>query len=329
MLAELFSNTLGGDFQFVILAAIFIAACGLFFVLAWTFTPVFNRRRAVRGVELPPEGTQVVAELSPDLEESQSGLRERIEVYYQSLEEDDENSLRRRLVAAGFMRKDAVTIYTAVRILLAMTAFIGTFVIATRISPESPFVTLFFLSFIAGALGLFGPNFYLDRMGTKQKVRYQRAFPDFMDMMIVCTDAGLSIEAAATRVSREFLTTEKLLGVHLCIMMLEVRAGKRFREALSNFADRLEIAEAKSLAILFRQSEELGSSLTQALRVYSAEMRQLRMLRAEEKANALPVKLVLPLAAFLFPVTMVIVVVPVMMTLLRALGIVAARSFGN
>lgn len=318
MLNSILQAVFAPENQLFALALVFVAAGLIVFGLARTILPMFVRRKHVRRAQTEVDPRKVAAELD-DFEYKHPGLRDKIEVYYASLQDEDENSLRRRLVNAGFLHQNAVTYYLVVRVTFSMLVFGTAFTAMTIISPESQLSGIFLISFVVGALGLFLPNFYLDSLGRRQKVNYQRAFPDFMDMMIVCTDAGLSIEAAASRVSREFLTTNKLLGVHLCIMMLEVRAGKRFREALSNMADRLDIPEAKSLAVLFRQSEELGSSLTQALRVYSEEMRQMRLLRAEEKANALPVKLVIPLAGFLFPVTMAIVVVPVMITLIKTL----------
>ncbi len=140
-----------------------------------------------------------------------------------------------------------------------------------------------------------------------------------MDMLIVCLDAGMSIEAAANRVAREFVDKQQDFGLHLSIMMLEVRGGRRLREALANLATRLRIDEARALAVLFRQSEELGTSVTQTLRVYSKEMRDLRIVRAEEKANALPVKMLLPLGAFLFPVSLIIVLVPIVIRVVSLL----------
>jgi tight adherence protein C len=154
-------------------------------------------------------------------------------------------------------------------------------------------------------------NIYIDRRGEAKEREYRRLFPDFMDMLIVCLDAGMSIEAAASRVAREFVSKQRAFGLHLAIMMLEVRGGRRLRDALANLATRLRIDEARSLSVLFRQSEELGTSVTKTLRVYSKEMRDLRMVRAEEKANGLPIKMLLPLGAFLFPVSLIIVLVPV------------------
>ena len=132
-----------------------------------------------------------------------------------------------------------------------------------------------------------------------------------MDMMITCADAGMSLEAAVERVSSEFSSTHRHLGVQLSILTLQIRAGKALRDALRELADRIGLEEAKTLAVLFRQSEELGTSLVDALRVYSAEMRTQRILRAEEKANSLPVRMVLPLGLCVFPVVMMIVMLPV------------------
>ena len=103
----------------------------------------------------------------------------------------------------------------------------------------------------------------------------------------------------------------------MAIVSLEVRAGRPLRDALKNFADRINVEEAMSLAILFKQSEELGSSITKTLRTYSAEMRAKRMIRAEEKANSLPIKMLFPLAFFMFPTNLIIVLVPIIISILK------------
>jgi len=157
------------------------------------------------------------------------------------------------------------------------------------------------------------PSIALDFYANSIKEQYRRGFPDFMDMMLTCADAGMSLEAAVERVGTEFAATHRYLGVQLSILTLQLRAGKPLREALREMGDRMGLDEAKALAVLFRQSEELGTSLVDALRVYSDEMRTQRMLRAEEKANALPVKMVLPLGLCIFPVVMAIVMIPVIL----------------
>jgi len=136
---------------------------------------------------------------------------------------------------------------------------------------------------------------------------------------LVCIDAGLSINAAIDRVTREFLQTTPDFGVQLSIISLEVRAGLPLHEAVSNFSRRIDLEEARILSVLFRQSEELGSSVANTLRSFSKEMRQLRIIRAEEKANSLPVKMLFPMALFIFPVNLIIVLVPILMIIMAML----------
>jgi tight adherence protein C len=160
-------------------------------------------------------------------------------------------------------------------------------------------------------------NVFLDRLGKRKEIRYRKLFPDFLDLLIVCLDAGLSIEAALDRVTREYLVTNPDFGTHLGVISLEIRAGRPLNEALMNFADQVNLDEARSLAILFRQAIELGSSVGKTLRVFAKDMRQMRIVRAEEKANALPIKMLLPLALFLFPVNLIIVLVPIIIAILK------------
>jgi tight adherence protein C len=167
-----------------------------------------------------------------------------------------------------------------------------------------------FGSLLFGVALIVVPSIALDFYARGIKESYRRSFPDFMDMMITCADAGMSLEAAVERVSAEMAVTHRDLGIQLSIMTLQLRAGRTLREALRDLADRIGIDEARSLAVLFRQSEELGTSLVDALRVYSEEMRGQRILRAEERANSLPVKMMLPLGFCVFPVVMMIVMLP-------------------
>src|SRR5690606_26046090 len=119
-----------------------------------------------------------------------------------------------------------------------------------------PLMIAFGAGCLAGGLFYILPSLYLNRRAKARQQAYRRAFPDFMDMMIVCADAGLSLEAAAGRVARELDVTSPELGLHLEVMNLEIRAGRPMREALHNLARRTGLAEARTLAVLFQQSEE-------------------------------------------------------------------------
>jgi tight adherence protein C len=159
--------------------------------------------------------------------------------------------------------------------------------------------------------GYLTPSFYLKRRIGRRVTQHRLGFPDFMDLMVVCAEAGLSMEAAIDRIARELVDGYPSLAENLYMVSLEIRAGKAFPEALERMGDRLGIDEASMLATLLQQSAELGTSLAQSLRVYSDEMRNKRMSRAEEKAYALPAKLVIPLTLFVFPVLIATLMLPV------------------
>jgi len=251
-----------------------------------------------------------------DLGEAENRLIRR---YFEITRRDQNaNSTQNRLIRAGYFGARAVTVFQVVRALLCGVVMVAAAWALDRFAPQMSRLAILLVAMIATGATFVLVNIYIDRRGDAKEREYRRLFPDFMDMLIVCLDAGMSIEAAADRVAREFVQKRQDFGLHLSIMMLEVRGGRRLREALTNLATRLRIDEARSLAVLFRQSEELGTSVTQTLRVYSKEMRDLRVIRAEEKANALPIKMLLPLGAFLFPVSLIIVLVPIV---LRVIGI--------
>lgn len=253
-----------------------------------------------------------------DLGEAENRLIRR---YFEITRRDtNANSTQNRLIRAGYFSASAVTVFQAVRAVVCLGFAAVTVWALGRFLPELSQLAILVMAMFAAGIAFVLVNIYIDRRGDAKEREYRRLFPDFMDMLIVCLDAGMSLEAAANRVAREFVDKRKDFGLHLSIMMLEVRGGRRLREALANLAARLRIDEARALSVLFRQSEELGTSVTQTLRVYSKEMRDLRVVRAEEKANALPIKMLLPLGAFLFPVSLIIVLVPIVMRVVSVLS---------
>jgi tight adherence protein C len=136
-----------------------------------------------------------------------------------------------------------------------------------------------------------------------------------MDLLVVCADSGLSMEAALERVGRELGGSYPSLCANLHMTNLEIRAGRTMTEALDHLGDRLGLEEARSFATLIQQSAELGSSITDALRVYSDDMRHKRLSRAEEKAYSLPAKLTIPMMLCIFPVLFVVILLPVIVRL--------------
>ncbi|MBZ9754523.1 type II secretion system F family protein [Mesorhizobium sp. ESP6-5] len=291
---------------------VFVAAVALFLFGGIVFLPALQTRKLVTqslvGEQIADRrsmlGVEQLAKIS---------AQRPVEAYFRSMEKErnEPSALEAKLFRAGFYQPSAPVIYTLSRLAAVCLGFALTYTLLSRVLPSqlSGFIT-FAGSSLLGLACIVIPSIALDRFENKQRQIYRRGFPDFMDMMITCADAGMSLEAAVERVGGELAGTHKWLGIQLSIMNLQLRAGKPLREALRELSDRVGLEEARALAVLFRQSEELGTSLTDALRVYSDEMRGQRILNAEERANSLPVKMMIPLGLCIFPVVMMVIILP-------------------
>jgi len=226
---------------------------------------------------------------------------------------DPENivRIRQKLIRAGYLEPGAVGIYFVLRVIVALVSFAATLPAMLIFSTDTPFSNQLLFAGIIGLLGYFMPNLILNHKISKRTLEYRAGFPDFMDLMIVCADAGMSMEAAIERVSREITNQYPALSQNLAIITIELRAGRQLADALRSLSDRLGLDEVRSFATLLQQSKELGTSLSDTLRVFSEEMRHKRMSLAEEKAHALPAKMTIPVTVFILPVIMLIATIPV------------------
>ena len=211
---------------------------------------------------------------------------------------------------AGFLDQRAPALFFLARAVAAVAFGVVAFLLApVMLAPESSMFWPMLL--MGGIFGYFTPSVYLSRRIAGRQVEHRAGFPDFMDLLVVCADAGLSMEAALDRVGRELADSYRSLSANVHMATLEMRAGRTLSETLDHLADRLGLEEARSFATLLQQSEKLGSSLTEALRVYSDDMRHKRLSRAEEKAYSLPAKLSVPLTLCVFPVVIIVIMLPV------------------
>jgi tight adherence protein C len=234
--------------------------------------------------------------------------------HYSESGDDSMKVLRRRLVQAGIFDARAVAMFFIVRTALAICIAAALFFVVPMFKSTSS--SVLWMAVIAGGIaGYVGPSMYLDRRIAARRLEHRSGFPDFMDLMVVCADAGLPIEAALERIGREFGDSYPSLTANIHMTNLEIRAGRTLPDALEHFADRIGLDEVHSFVTLITQSIDLGSSVTDALRVYSDDMRHKRLSRAEEKAYALPAKLALPMMACIFPVLFVVILLPVFVRL--------------
>jgi tight adherence protein C len=232
--------------------------------------------------------------------------------HYAAGDTEQTKVLRRRMIQAGIYDPRAVALFFLGRTIAAVGLAVLAFVLLPM-QHGTPHHWL--LTGLGGIVGYLGPSLYLDHRIKTRKAEHQAGFPDFMDLLVVCADAGLSMEAALDRVGRELGDSYPSLAANIHMTNLEIRAGRTIGDALEHFGDRLGIEEARSFATLIQQSAELGSSITEALRVYSDDIRHKRLSRAEEKAYALPSKLALPMMICIFPVLFVVILLPVFVRL--------------
>jgi tight adherence protein C len=276
------------------------------------------RRRAATG-DHRADRSQATGQGRPDSQES----LERLMTFLESnLGGDSKQNrlLRTQLMQAGFFDPRAVAVFFGARLGSGVALGCVVFLALPFVLGETSAMNHLLWSAGAGLIGYFVPSIFLSRRIKARVLQHRLGFPDFMDLMVVCAEAGLSMEASIDRVARELVEGYPSLGENLYMVSLEMRAGKAFPEALERLGKRLGIEEASMLATLLQQSAELGTSLAQSLRIYSEEMRNKRLSRAEEKAYALPAKLVVPLMFFVFPVLILALMLPAAIRLSGGFG---------
>jgi tight adherence protein C len=270
------------------------------------------RRRASEGVEARPASGARGGSASVD---RVVGF---LEANFSAGDAKEQRLLRRQLIQAGFFDPRALAIFFGARMAGGLVFAAGGLAFLPFVLGDTPRHVLWMWAAGLGILGYFLPSMYLRRRIAARVLQHRMGFPDFMDLMVVCSEAGLSMEAGIERIARELVEGYPSLAENLYMLSLELRAGKAFPDALDRLGDRLGIEEATMLATLLQQSSELGTSLSQSLRVYSEEMRHKRLSRAEEKAYALPAKLVVPLILFVFPVLLFTLMLPVVIRISQA-----------
>lgn len=233
------------------------------------------------------------------------------------------SKLRLELLRAGFFNPSAISYYIFWRLGVVVGFPVLGYLTTVILMPDYSALAKLALVVLVTFIAIFGPDAYIARRQRLLTREYATAFPDLLDLMVVCVDAGLGLEAGLDRISGEIIKKSYALGMNLLLLGAENRAGRSTIDALASFADRLGIDEARAFVGTLRQSIELGSDIGDALRIFGDEMREKRLLRAEEQANKLPVKMVIPLGACIFPVILLVILFPVMIkltTVFRTVG---------
>lgn len=289
-------------------------------LLAAAILPLF-RSQAPVGARLVPgrleadEGPILITDYSRS---RWARLVEAVEKRGVSLDDTAADAVANRLLLAGFQQPYAVRAFVLMRTGLMAGLGIAGF-LAERASGQ-PLTNTLFVSLLAASVGLYGPNMAVNTIANRRQREILNGFPDTLDLMLICVEAGLGIDQSFTRVGQEITETHPLLAELLAIVSLELRAGRTRSEALKTLSRRTGLPELTAFVTLLNQAEKLGSSIGQALRVYAAEMRETRRLKAEERAARLPVLLSVPIILFLLPATVGVVMLPAVISLKAHFG---------
>ncbi len=234
-------------------------------------------------------------------------------------DEAETSSIRLKLNQAGYTGPSAVSRYYTIRVVLSVGLPLIVALAAPALTRTAPVQTVLLIGVLAGLFGLYFPHLWVSHRVSARQQEARDGFPDALDLLLVCVEAGLGLNAAIHRVGQEIGKAHPVLGTQFDIIGLELRAGMSRELALRNLAERLGIDEVKSLVAILIQSDTLGTSIAQALRVHAEDMRKRRMLRAEEKAHKLPVKLSFPLVGFILPCLILTILTPAIIRIVRVL----------
>lgn len=233
---------------------------------------------------------------------------------------DWENSpLRLRFINAGIRREDARVIYFGLKTVLPLVLALGTWLLLRALTSMDE-ITVTMNLMIAALAGCYLPNLALWLRLRERKREIFENFPDAADLMLVCVEAGLGLDAALTRVADEMGMSSRALAEELHLTNLEMRAGASRAQSLRNLALRSGIEEIGTFATMLAQSDKFGTSIGESLRVFSEDLRHKRQVRAEEHAAKVPTKMLVPLCLFIFPAIIMVVLGPALIVIVRTIG---------
>jgi tight adherence protein C len=229
------------------------------------------------------------------------------------------SDLQKSLLRAGYRRETASFIFLGIKVFLLIIFLGSSFLMKLGILSNLSSFHFMLLLFILAVTGFYLPNLWLRMKIARREEKILEGFPDALDLMVVCVEAGVGLDAAINRVGEEMKLSNRVLSEEFRLLSLELRAGKERRDALRNLATRISLEDVSSLVTLLIQTDRFGTSIAQALRVHSESMRTRRYQRAEELATKLPVKMVFPLIVFIFPSIFVTVMGPAIIQIFRIL----------
>jgi tight adherence protein C len=247
---------------------------------------------------------------------------EKFAKFLEPQKKEELSAAKLRMLRAGYPSKNAVRMYHAMQFVLAITFLVIGMIFALIKSLNGELTTneLLMFTVFPCAIGYFIPRYWIDKRVEKRQTEIIQGFPDALDMMLVCVEAGQSLDQSLIRVGKESRMGYPALADEFDMVTQEVKAGKDRVAVLKDMSERVGVPDVSSFVTTLIQSATFGTSVAEALRVYSADMRDKRIMRAEEKANMLPTKLTLGSMLFTVPPLLVILIGPSVYGIAETLG---------
>lgn len=244
---------------------------------------------------------------------------ERFAQYLQPQDQDELSASQLTMIRAGYRSKSAVQMFHFLQLVGGIGGLVlGTLylLIAGGGSAQASIITVL----LPGCVGYYAPKYWVQRRLQVRQEQIIQGFPDTLDLMLVCVEAGQSLDQAINRVAKEIEASYPSLAEEFQIVAYEMKAGKDKNRVLRDLGERVDVQDINSFVTTLIQSSTFGTSIAEALRVYADEMRDKRVMRAEEKANKLPTKLTLGTMMFCVPPLLIILIGPSVYGISQMLG---------
>lgn len=260
---------------------------------------------------------RLASAISPDVGSSKNRLTQWLEIYSKKSQSviapfqkvlprspEEVSVIQKRLIRAGYRKDSYLNLFYASKVLVPISlAFLVTVTGAYDYGP-------FFVYALALALGFLAPDFWLGNRIKARQLNLRLGLPQALDLLVICIEAGLSIDQATIRVADELQISEPVISDELGLVNLEQRAGRPRADAWRNMAERTDVDSVRAMVSVLIQADQFGTSVAKTLRVYSDTLRTQRRQQAEEQAAKTTVKLVFPLVLFIFPSLFVVALGP-------------------
>lgn len=310
---EFFSNLMSGMTERFGPMAPLLGVGLLGMLLILMALPVVMKRQRDRFRELKDQGPKANTDSKRKLRKTDKVDKlEKFAHFLEPQKKEELSAAKLTMLRAGYTGKNSVRMFHAVQFLLAIIFLVGGLIIAfvKSLSQEMSMIDILLHSLLPCAIGYYIPRYWVNKRVKQRQTEIIQGFPDALDLMLVCVEAGQSLDQSIIRVGKESRAGYPALADEFDMVAQEVKAGKERVSVLKDMAERVGVPDVASFVTTIIQSATFGTSVADALRVYSADMRDKRIMRAEEKANMLPTKLTLGTMLFTVPPLLVILIGP-------------------